>query len=80
MFIGYKNNMEVVYNLIKNKYYHHFQMLPEYIWVSFRSSEWSWKYKITYRTENKLIFTCISEGSEYEAIVNSLYIMKQMLD
>jgi len=40
--------MEVVYNLIKNKYYHHVQMLPEYTWVSFRSSEWSWKYKITY--------------------------------
>ena len=32
------------------------------------------------RTENKLRFTCISEGSECEAIVNSLHIMKQMLD
>jgi uncharacterized membrane protein (DUF106 family) len=39
MFMGYKNNMEVVYNLIKNKYYHHVQMLPEYVWVSFRSLE-----------------------------------------
>jgi hypothetical protein len=33
-----------------------------------------------YGNDNKLRFTCISEGSEYEAIVNSLHIMKQMLD
>lgn len=31
-----------------------------------------------YRTENKLIFTCILQGSEYEATVNSVHTMKQM--